>query len=69
MNVITIPRAMSLKDDLVVVPRKEYESLLVFRCKTQAVDNAIDDGLQEYKKGKYKGPFTLSEARDFLKSR
>ena len=28
MNVVTIPRRLTQKDDLVVIPRREYESLL-----------------------------------------
>ncbi len=31
MNAITIPKTLAPKDDLVVVPRKEYEALLSFR--------------------------------------
>ncbi len=31
MNVITIPKKIAAKDDLVVIPRKEYETLLA--CK------------------------------------
>ncbi|KKT28727.1 hypothetical protein A3G55_03800 [Candidatus Giovannonibacteria bacterium RIFCSPLOWO2_12_FULL_44_25] len=31
MNIITIPRKVVQEDDLVVVPRKEYESLLSFK--------------------------------------
>ncbi|HBV01514.1 MAG TPA: hypothetical protein DEF00_03980 [Candidatus Taylorbacteria bacterium] len=31
MNTITIPKTLAPKDDLVVVPRKEYEALLSFR--------------------------------------
>ena len=28
MNTLTIPRKLAQKDDLIVVPRKEYEALL-----------------------------------------
>lgn len=28
MNIITIPKRIGKKDDLVIVPRKEYEALL-----------------------------------------
>ena len=31
MNTITIPKKMANKDDLVVIPRKEYEGLLCFK--------------------------------------
>lgn len=31
MSIITIPKKMTAKDDLVVLPRKEYEALLRLR--------------------------------------
>jgi hypothetical protein len=31
MNTVTIPRKMANQDDLVVVPRKQYEELLALR--------------------------------------
>ena len=31
MNTITIPKKMAQSDDLIVVPRREYESLLQLR--------------------------------------
>ena len=33
MSIITIPKQVAAKDDLVVVPRKEYEALLHFRTR------------------------------------
>jgi len=31
MNIITIPKKLAKKDDLVVLPRKEYENLVEFK--------------------------------------
>ena len=31
MNTVTIPRTLAQKDDLVVLPRKEYEALFGFK--------------------------------------
>jgi len=31
MNTVTIPKKMASKDDLVVIPRREYEALLKLR--------------------------------------
>lgn len=31
MNTITIPKTLAQKDDLIVVPRQEYEALLSFK--------------------------------------
>jgi len=31
MNIITIPKKMAQKDDLIILPRKEYEELIAFR--------------------------------------
>ena len=34
MNIITIPKKLAFKDDLVVLPRKEYEKLIDFKPRT-----------------------------------
>lgn len=31
MQTITIPKKLMIQDDLVIIPRKEYETLLVFK--------------------------------------
>ena len=69
MNVLTIPRGIITKDDLVVVPRREYESLLVSQERLGDIDLAVHEGLQEYKRGKCAGPFSATEAKKFLKGR
>ena len=53
MNVITIPKSIAKDDDLVVIPRKEYEKMII---KLKAVLNDPDFGLEltDYAKKKLK---------------
>lgn len=37
MNTITIPRNLIKNDDLVIIPRKEYDSLLAWKAEKQEV--------------------------------
>lgn len=37
MNTITIPRNLIKNDDLVIIPRKEYDSLLAWKATKQEV--------------------------------
>ena len=39
MDTITIPKKVIEKDDLVIIPRKEYEALLSFRKVKEFVPN------------------------------
>lgn len=41
MNTITIPKMLTKKGDLVIVPRKEYESLLELKKITEYKPTAI----------------------------
>lgn len=58
MNTVTvIPKKMASRDDLVVIPRKEYEALLEFRkfkefSSTAAQKKALIKAEQNFKKGK-----------------
>lgn len=69
MNVITIPKAIARRDDLVVVPRREYEALVSFQRERETLDDELDTGLAEYRAGKFSGPFTAPEAVSFLRAR
>lgn len=60
MNIITIPKKLAQKGDLVVVPRKEYEALVrhqprVIRTArlTPAEKRAIDKSRKEFARGEY----------------
>lgn len=57
MTLITIPKKLAQKGDLVVVPRREYETLLKQRIvkeftPTAAQKRALKDTMQEYRAGK-----------------
>ena len=40
MQTITIPRKLATQDDLVIIPRKEYEMLLVYKQWKEFVPSA-----------------------------
>ena len=69
MPVITIPRSIAPQDDLVVVPRREYESLVSFRRAREVFDSELDEAIAEYKAGEFDGPFTAKEVVSFLRAR
>ncbi len=68
MNTITIPKKMANSDDLIVIPRKEYEALLELKkikefIPTQAQKKALIQARENRKEGKY---FTINELRKKL---
>lgn len=57
MTLITIPKKLLQKDDLIVVPRREYEALLKRRISrefapTAAQKRALKRAMGEYRTGK-----------------
>ena len=67
MNTITIPKNLIKNDDLVILPRKEYEKVLrLARKKYTQLDRDIDESIVEYKAGKFFGPFV--SVKEFKKS-
>ena len=57
MNTVTIPKKLAQKDDLVVVPRKEYEALLELKkvkefIPTAAQKKALARAERNVKRGK-----------------
>lgn len=61
---ITIPRKLIKDDDIVIVPKKEYEKLFRFwssaECLTGHEKQAIEKGFREIKNGKV---FTSREVK------
>ena len=59
MNVITIPKKLAEKDDLVIIPRQEYEEFLALKRTIPVVKpsrselHAIERGRREILEGKY----------------
>jgi hypothetical protein len=70
METVTIPRKLSRKGNLVVIPQKEYEELLRVHKKHnkfyEELDKDLDKAVESYKKGKAIGPF--SSVADLKKS-
>ncbi|OHA09518.1 MAG: hypothetical protein A3B37_00840 [Candidatus Sungbacteria bacterium RIFCSPLOWO2_01_FULL_59_16] len=65
MNTFTIPRKLAEKDDLIVIPRKEYEALLGLKkirefIPTAAQKKALIRARKNRKIGKY---LTVDEIR------
>lgn len=72
---ITIPRKITQKGDMVLIPRTEYEAMRRSLQERSAVslkntlDGELAKSLAEYRAGKHYGPFdTAKEAIAFLKA-
>ncbi len=67
MNTITIPKRLIKGDDLVVLPRKEYERLIDFWSKAESISQhtkkAVERGFQEIAEGKF---FTSKQVKNEL---
>ncbi len=70
MQTVTIPKRLTEKGALIVIPRKEYEHLLRVRRSSKAssvsqqqkksssqLDRDLNKAIREYKSGKALGPF------------
>ncbi|NKQ39077.1 MAG: hypothetical protein HF967_06350 [Methanosarcinales archaeon] len=72
MATITISKKLIKNDDLIIIPRKEYEKIL-YAAKKQKytqLDKDLDKAIAEYKAGKVFGPFNSAEdGIKFLKKR
>jgi hypothetical protein len=62
MKIVTIPKKLASQDDLIVIPRKEYEALLRVHKKHKdfydELDRDLNKAIDSYAKGKVTGPFT-----------
>ena len=57
MNTITIPKRL-IKDDLIIISRKDYERILhLARKKYPQFDRDLDKAINEIRQGKVIGPF------------
>ncbi len=71
MATITIPQKLIKNDDLIIIPRKEYEKLFRVSKKQKytQLDQDLDEAITEYKAGKFFGPFNNArQGVEFLKS-
>ena len=61
METLTIPKKLTRRGDLVVIPRKEYEELLHARKIKEfyaQLDKDLDRAIASYRRGEAVGPFT-----------
>ncbi|MFA5831199.1 MAG: hypothetical protein WC878_05210 [Candidatus Paceibacterota bacterium] len=61
MTTITIPQNFTSNDDLVAIPRKQYESLLHAKEKN-SLDKELIEALDDVKMGRVIGPFSSLSA-------
>lgn len=68
MNVLTIPKNLIKNDDLVIIPRKEYQDFLEFRLKkmkevelTVRQKRAITQARKNLSKGKFLTIYDLKQ--------
>lgn len=66
MPVITIKKSLTKGEDLVVLPRKEYEYLVSAKTGKNILDKELLKALKEVKQGKIVGPF--SSVKELQKS-
>lgn len=77
MTTITIPKTLLKEQELVLIPRKEYEELLCISVKKNLrkekytqLDKDLDAAIGQYKTRKSYGPFkTAKEGKVFFESR
>lgn len=71
MNTLTIPKKLTRRGELIVIPRTEYETLLNARKWKEELDTDLQKSLKDYREGKYYGPFSSVEEmkKSFRKKR
>lgn len=65
MSSVTIPKKITKGEELVVIPRREYEELLK-SPKEKKVDRGLEKALEDVRKGRVIGPFT--NAKELIRS-
>lgn len=65
MSTITIPKKITKGEELVVIPRKEYERFLrILKAKKKTrtqLDRELDKALEDVKMGRMSKPFNSAE--------
>ncbi|MEK7621897.1 MAG: hypothetical protein AAB415_01830 [Patescibacteria group bacterium] len=62
MQTLTIPKSLTGRDDLVVIPRRDYEQLVSDSSqeiikRDPKIDRALAISMRQYREGKVEGPF------------
>lgn len=65
-KIITLPKKLVERGELVLVPRSDYERLLRIAKKQMEIEKGINKALEEARQGKVVGPFDRAE--DLIKS-
>ncbi|MDD5750271.1 MAG: hypothetical protein PHU56_01280 [Candidatus Pacebacteria bacterium] len=65
-SVITLPRELTKKGEIVLLSRVKYDKLLRMVGRRVALDESIKEALDEAEKGKVSGPFKNS--KDLIRS-
>jgi len=67
MNTITIPKKITKGEELLIIPRREYEALLT--CpKIKKLDRGLEKALKDVRMARVFGPFkTVSEFKKAIK--
>ncbi|MDO8664418.1 MAG: hypothetical protein Q7K44_02625 [Candidatus Liptonbacteria bacterium] len=59
MNTVTIPKNLIREKELVLIPRREYEELLILKSKKKSkINKNLEEALEDVKYGRLIGPFT-----------
>ena len=57
MATITIPKKLTKGEELVIIPRKQYEKFLKILKRYSQLDQDLNKSIKQVKKGKVVGPF------------
>lgn len=66
MPIATIKKSITKGEELIIMPRKEYEDLIFSKREKNNLDNELLEALKEIKQGKLIGPF--SSVKELKKS-
>ena len=72
MNTLTIPKKITRGEELIIIPRKEYEKFLLISKKrpTSKLDRDLNRAITEVRRGEIFGPFeTADKLLQSLKSK
>jgi len=61
MTTITIPKKLTKGEELVIIPRKQYEEFLKILNRYNKLDQDLNKSIKQVKKGKIVGPFNSIE--------
>ena len=61
MATITIPKKLTKGEELVIIPRKQYEEFLKILKRYNKLDQDLNKSIKQVKKGKIVGPFNSVE--------